>query len=64
MPAHGSNLAAWTAVGVALVGFVLAGAALIAGPHWVVFFVGLGLLPLAAIVGKVMSVAGMGASRR
>jgi hypothetical protein len=59
---HGSTPAAWTAVTIALVAFTLGGVALMIGPSWVLFWVSVGLLPVAAIVGKVMQAAGLGES--
>jgi len=63
MAGHGSNPATWTAVIIALAGFTIGGIGLVIGPHWVMFWVGLALLPIAAIVGKIMSTAGMGHQR-
>jgi hypothetical protein len=59
---HGSTPAAWTAVTIALVAFTLGGVALMIGPSWVLFWVSVALLPVAAIVGKVMQTAGVGES--
>lgn len=58
---HGSTPAAWTAVMIALVGFAVGGIALLIGPSWPTFWVGMALLPLSLVVGKVMSAAGLGA---
>ncbi|MDQ4084947.1 MAG: hypothetical protein M3165_03940 [Actinomycetota bacterium] len=58
---HGSTPAAWVAVVIALVGFVVGGVALVLSPpNWVLFWIGLALLPVAMIVGKVMSAMGLG----
>jgi len=57
---HGSTPAAWTAVAIVLVGFTLGGVALMIGPNWVLFWVSVALLPVAVIVGKIMSAAGLG----
>jgi hypothetical protein len=57
---HGSTPAAWTAVAIVLVAFTLGGVALMIGPSWVLFWVSVALLPVAVIVGKVMSAAGLG----
>jgi hypothetical protein len=57
---HGSTPAAWTAVAIVLVAFTLGGVALMIGPSWVLFWVSVGLLPVAVIVGKIMSAAGLG----
>ena len=60
MAHHGSTPAAWTAVLIALIAFCVSGAGLVAG-SWVVFWVGMGLLVVAAVVGKVMQAMGLGA---
>jgi hypothetical protein len=57
---HGSTPAAWTAVAIVLIAFTVGGVALMIGPNWVLFWVSVALLPVAAIVGKVMSAAGLG----
>ncbi len=59
---HGNTLAAWSAVGIATLGFVVAGIGLMLY-SWPTFWVGAALQPLAAIVGLVMSKAGYGAAR-
>ena len=60
MPAHhGSSPAAWTAVVLALVAFLVGGAGLIMD-NWLVFWVGAGLLAASVIVGKVLSLMGLG----
>lgn len=58
---HGSSPAAWTAVVICLIGFTLGGVALLMGPNWVLFWIGVALALGSAVVGKVMSMAGMGA---
>jgi hypothetical protein len=60
---HGSSPAAWTAVILCLVGITIAGVALIPDPHWVIFAIGCIVALGSGIVGRVMSAAGMGASR-
>jgi hypothetical protein len=57
---HGSTPAAWTAVAVALVAF-LVGAVGLMMLNWVVFWIGVGLLALSLVVGKVMQAMGLGA---
>lgn len=57
---HGSTPAAWTAVVLAIIAFGVGGAGLVAG-SWLTFWVGVGLLVLSVVVGKVMGVMGMGA---
>ena len=61
---HGSTPAAWVAVFIALVAFVIGGIALVFSPiNWPMFWVGVALLPVAMVVGKVMSAMGLGADR-
>lgn len=57
---HGSTPAAWTAVTLALIAFCVGAVGLVAG-NWPVFWIGVGLLAVAAIVGKVMQAMGLGA---
>lgn len=59
MPAHGSTPAAWTAVILALVAFLVGGAGLIMD-NWLVFWVGAGLLVVSVVAGKVLSLMGLG----
>ena len=60
MPAHhGSTPAAWTAVILALVAFLVGSAGLIMD-NWLVFWVGVGLLVAAVIAGKVLQLMGLG----
>ena len=57
---HGSTPAAWTAVVIVIIGFTVGGLALMIGPNWLLFWIGVACLPVAAIVGKVMQAAGLG----
>jgi hypothetical protein len=58
---HGNTPAAWTAVFVALVGFVVGGLALMLSPiSMTLFWVGLALLPIALVVFAVMTKMGLG----
>jgi hypothetical protein len=57
---HGSTPAAWTAVTLALIAFCVGAVGLIADA-WPVFWVGVALLAISGIVGKVMQAMGMGA---
>jgi hypothetical protein len=57
---HGHTLAAWTAVTVMFLGSCVSGAAVIAAQPWL-FFVGLGVIVVGAIAGKVMQMMGLGA---
>ena len=56
---HGNTPAAWTAVTIILVGFVVGGLGLVLS-SWLVFWIGVALAPVGVIVGKVMQMAGMG----
>jgi hypothetical protein len=58
---HGNTPAAWTAVSVALVAFLVGAVGLVVD-NYVVFWVGVGILAIAAVVGKVMQAMGMGDS--
>lgn len=58
---HGNTPAAWTAVCLALVAFLVGGVGLMAGT-WPVFWAGVALLAVAAVVGKVMQAMGLGDS--
>jgi hypothetical protein len=60
MAHHGNTPAAWTGVVLILVGFTLGGIGLIVD-SWLMFWIGVALCPIAAIVGKVMQRMGMGA---
>lgn len=57
---HGSSPAAWTAVIVCLVGFVVGGVGLIPTPNWIIFSIGAVMVVGALPLGKVMSMAGFG----
>lgn len=56
---HGSTPAAWTLVVLITVGFIVSTVALVIG-QWPIFWVGVGIVALGAIVGGVMKAAGMG----
>ena len=58
---HGNTPAAWTAVAVALAGFVVGGIGLMV-QSMPVFWVGVALAPIAALVGYVMGRLGYGAT--
>lgn len=57
---HESSPAAWTAVVVALAGFAVGGLGLVLGPSWAMFWVGIGLVVVAPLVGVVLGAAGLG----
>ena len=56
---HGSTPAAWTLVGLVLLGF-LVGAAGMVIDNWTVFWVGVAIAVFGLVVGKVMQNMGMG----
>ena len=56
---HGHTPAAWTAVTIMVAGFLISGLALPFSLAWL-FFVGLAVVALGAVVGKVMQMMGMG----
>lgn len=57
---HGNTPAAWTAVLIALVGFVVGGIGASLSPiNYVLFWVGCGLVALAAVAFVVMAKMGM-----
>ena len=58
---HGNTPAAWTAVTIALAGFVVGGVGLMAG-SMLVFWIGVAFAPIAIIVGMAMSRMGYGAA--
>ena len=58
---HGNTPAAWTAVSIMFVGFLISGIALPIEQPWL-FYVGLVVVLLGAVVGKIMSMMGMGSS--
>ena len=59
---HGNTPAAWTAVVIIIIGFTVGTIGVIVATPAVVF-VGVGIVVLGAIVGKVMQMMGMGAPR-
>jgi hypothetical protein len=62
MAHHGNTPAAWMAVAIILVGFVLGGIGLIVG-SWLLFWIGVILWPVGGIVGVVLQKLGFGAAR-
>ncbi len=59
---HGNTPAAWTAVVVGLLAFIVGGIGLMIS-NMTVFWVGVALAPVAIVVGAVMGKMGYGASR-
>ncbi len=57
---HGNTPAAWTAVVVGLLAFVVGGIGLMVG-SMLMFWIGVALAPVALIIGKIMSMLGYGA---
>ncbi|GAA4844770.1 HGxxPAAW family protein [Kitasatospora terrestris] len=57
--AHGHTPAAWTGVTIAFVGFCVSGVAMII-PNILLFWAGIAVIVIAGVVGKAMSIAGMG----
>ena len=58
---HGHTVAAWTAVGIAMLGFLIGCiGVVIATPS--VFWAGVALLPIALIAGKILALLGFGKS--
>ena len=56
---HGQTPAAWTAVTIIMVGFVIGCVAVIL-LNWVLLGVGVAVIVVGAVVGKVMQMMGMG----
>ncbi|HEX7188208.1 MAG TPA: HGxxPAAW family protein, partial [Actinomycetes bacterium] len=56
---HGNTPAAWTAVTIMFVGFLVSGFAVPLEMPWL-FFVGLVVVAVGAVVGKVMQMMGLG----
>jgi hypothetical protein len=56
---HGSTPAAWTAVVLVLIAFLVGAVGLVI-TNWVVFWVGVGLLVVSGVVGKIMQAMGLG----
>ncbi len=59
---HGQTPAAWTAVIIVMVAFFVSTLGIVLG-QWVMFWIGAGMVVLGGIVGKVMSMAGLGMPR-
>ncbi|GJF28765.1 hypothetical protein KNE206_14650 [Kitasatospora sp. NE20-6] len=57
--AHGHTPAAWTGVTIAFIGFTVSGVAMII-PNVLLVWAGLAIVVVAGVVGKAMSMAGMG----
>jgi len=60
---HGNTPAAWSAVAIGLVGFVVGAVGLMLSPvNYTVFFVGIALVLASGVVYAVMSKMGLGSS--
>jgi hypothetical protein len=59
---HGSTPAAWTAVTIIMVAFVVGGIGVLIAQPWV-FWAGVALVLVGVVVGKVMQMMGMGATQ-
>ena len=59
---HGSTPAAWTAVTIIMVAFLVGGLGVLFAMEWL-FWVGVGLIVVGVIVGKVMQMMGLGAEQ-
>ena len=53
LPTHHGSASSWAAIAVIVIGFVVGGAAMLAGPTWWVFWVGAGIV----VVGGVMALS-------
>lgn len=60
---HGSTPAAWTVVTLITIAVFIATLALVLG-NWVLFWIGVAVLPLSLVVGKIMQAMGLGAKPR
>jgi hypothetical protein len=56
---HGRTTAMWTGTTIVTIGFLVGTIALTIAQPWL-FWVGVALIPIGAIVGKAMAMAGMG----
>lgn len=56
---HGSTPAAWTAVLIITIAFTVGTLAVVLG-NWPMFWVGVGLVVLGAVVGRIMRAMGLG----
>jgi hypothetical protein len=59
---HGSTPAAWTAVTIIMVAFAVGGIGVLLALPWL-FWVGVGLIIVGIVAGKVMQMMGMGAKQ-
>ena len=59
---HGSTPATWTGVGIVIIGFIVGALGMILGPNWLLFWIGAALVPVGALVGRLMNAMGLGES--
>jgi hypothetical protein len=59
---HGNTVAAWATVAIITVAFVVGTLAIVLA-NWPMFWVGVGLVVLGAIVGRVLAMMGFGKAR-
>jgi hypothetical protein len=59
---HGSTPAAWTAVSIIMVAFVVGSIGVLLAQPWL-FWVGVGLVVIGIVAGKVMQMMGLGAKQ-
>lgn len=57
---HGQTPAAWTAVIIIIIAFLIGTVAIVIG-NWPMFWIGVALVVVGGAAGKIMSMAGMGA---
>ena len=60
---HGSTPAAWTAVTIIMIAFLVGGIGVLLAEQWLFWF-GVALIVVGVAVGKVMQMMGMGAQQR
>jgi hypothetical protein len=60
---HGNTPAAWSAVGLMLVGFVVWAIGMVTGPNWVLVWIGVAIVPISVALGWAMGRAGLGSTR-
>jgi hypothetical protein len=56
---HGNSVAAWTAVGIVVLGALVSSVAVAIAQPWL-FWVGLGVIVVGAVTGKVLTAMGFG----
>ena len=60
---HGNTVAAWTTVAIITIAFIV-GTLGVMLANWTMFWVGVGLVVLGAIVGRALAMMGFGKARR